>query len=247
MQTKLGHSIEITHQLSSQAAQELARWIGCYTVIYNQKTMEADRFYKEWLEADKPESGKPLLNTQVAKLKQSFEFLSDIPSQIRRNAGAKWFEAMNAALVGLRNKPKVKAKHKKRNCYVTNELFDVQHIDDDRCLVQIKRSDKKEDHGRYLAGVVLPFPKEKAGKAFFLSRKGSRFWLSMAYDYSNEDLTQSEVEHITSTLTHKELEQAVVGIDLGINKQAVSSKGFVYHMPEDVQKSLLDVERKKSK
>jgi hypothetical protein len=69
----------------------------------------------------------------------------------------------------------------------------------------------------------------------------------MAYDYSNEDLTQSEVEHITSTLTHKELEQAVVGIDLGINKQAVSSKGFVYHMPEDVQKSLLDVERKKSK
>ena len=65
MQTKLGHSVEITHQLSSQAAQELARWIGCYTVIYNQKTMEADRGYKEWLEAGKPESGKPLLTLRL--------------------------------------------------------------------------------------------------------------------------------------------------------------------------------------
>jgi hypothetical protein len=56
---------------------------------------------------------------------QTFDFLRELPCQIRRNAGAKWFEAMNAALSGVRRRPTVRSKAKKRNRYVTSELFRV--------------------------------------------------------------------------------------------------------------------------
>jgi putative transposase len=117
----------------------------------------------------------------VAYLTTEFSFLKDIPCQIRRSAGARWVNAINAAKSGLRKHPKIKSKSKKRNCYVTNELFDVQALDDERCVIQLKQDATKKQRGKYLLGVVMPFAKKDAGKALYLSRKGRRFWLSMSH------------------------------------------------------------------
>ena len=244
MQLKRGKSIEITDQMTSESASIIASWIGCYTVIKNQKTQQAKSDYGRWLEAGSDTENRPKTNTQVAYLSKELPFLKEIPSQIRRNAGAKWLEAMNAAKSGLRKQPTVRKKHQKRNCYVTNELFDVQHLDEHRCLIQLKNNAMKGAKGRVMAGFVMPFSKENAGNALFLSRKGSRFWLSMSFDKTFDVLSPKEVKARVVSLDDDELLANILGIDLGVVQQATDSGGFVYHMDDFCQQKLAELEQK---
>lgn len=247
MKVKHGKAIEITGQLSSDAAQTLAQWIGGYTVILNQKIIRADADYAAWVEKGRPEDAYPASNSSVAYLCKELTFLKDIPSQIRRNAGAKYFEALNAAKIGLRSRPRVKPKHKKRNCYVTNELFDVQPLDDERCIIHLKRSAKKGAAGGYMAGVVMPFPASDAASSLYLSRKGSRFWLSIAYDLELPVETEAEIRKRLNKMTDEELKQALSGYDLGVTRQVTDSNGHIYHMSDAAQKKLDELEKRKAR
>ncbi len=105
MKVKHGKSQEITDQLSEQAAIAFAQWIGCATVIYNQKTVQSTNDYAGWLATGANPTTKPIANQQVAYLCEPLPFLKEIPAQIRRNAGSKWIEAANAAKLGLRSPP----------------------------------------------------------------------------------------------------------------------------------------------
>lgn len=247
MKTKHGKAIEITDQLSPDAAQTIAQWIGCYTVIRNQKIIQSNADYAAWVDKGRPENAYPTANASVAYLCKELTFLKEVPSQIRRNAGAKYYEALNAAKIGLRSRPRVKPKHKKRNCYVTNELFDIQPIDDDRCLIHIKRSAKKGQAGGYLAGVVMPFSAENAANSLYLSRHGSRFWLSMAHDIELSVETEKEIRQRLKAMSEEELEQALSGYDLGVKRQVTDSNGHVYHMPDEAQKKLGALEKRKAR
>ena len=244
MKLKRGKSIEITDQITPEVASIIASWIGCYTVIKNQKTQQAKSDYARWLEAGKHINDQLKTNTKVAYLPKELPFLNDVPSQIRRNAGAKWFEAMNAAKSGLRKQPTIRKKHQKRNCYVTNELFDVQAIDDHRCLIHLKNNAMKGAKGRVLAGFVMPFSKENAGNALFLSRQGSRFWLSMSFDKTFDVLSQKDVKARVVSFDDDELLANILGIDLGVVQQATDSGGFVYHMDDFCQQKLTQLEQK---
>ena len=53
-------------------------------------------------------------------------WLNVVPSQIRRNAASKCIEALNASFRGLRKSPTFKNRFSKKNCLVTNELFNVK-------------------------------------------------------------------------------------------------------------------------
>ena len=130
MKVKHGTCINITDQLSDEAKVTIAQWIGGATVIANQKTRQAEHDYQNWVARGKPKNQYPVYDQKAAHLSKQFEFLKTIPSQIRRNAAAKWMDSVNAFKAGLRAFPKVRPKHKKRNCYVTRELFDLQTIDD---------------------------------------------------------------------------------------------------------------------
>lgn len=229
MKLKRGISIEITKQLTPDVASMIAQWIGGYTVIKNQKTLLAKAEYAHWLAAEKPEDARPNVNTQVAYLCQDLPFLKDIPSQIRRNAGAKWFEAMNGAKAGLRQQPTLRKKHQKRNCYVTNELFIVQALADGRCVIQLKNNAMKGAKGQIVACFVMPFSKEDAGNALYLSRQGARFWLSMSYDKDVDILNQTAINGKVSQLSDDALMASMTGYDLGIVRQVTASSGQVYH------------------
>src|SRR5680860_1090730 len=158
MIVKHGKSIEITQQLSPQAATVIAQWIGGYTVIYNQKTLASEADFQAWLKVGKPTDHRPVTSAAAAHFQAELPFLKDIPSQIRRNAGAKWFEACQAAIKGVRSRPVVRPKHKKRNCYVTNELSDVQPLDNGRCLIQLKVNSGKRHRGQYLSLIHISEP-----------------------------------------------------------------------------------------
>jgi putative transposase len=245
MKVKHGKSLEITDQLNSDSAKAIAQWIGCATVISNQKTIQSKSDYAKWLLDGKPADSRPESNTQVAHLCKDLTFLKDIPSQIRRNAGAKWFEALSAAKIGLRKHPRLKPKHKKRNCYVTSELFDIQALDDERCLVQLKHNDKKTSKGRYLAGFVMPFAKEDAANSFFLSRKGNRFWLSMTYSVDVNSISEAEVKAKLVEMTDDELSEALTGYDLGVKRQVTGSDGKIYHLSKSAIIKLKEIEARK--
>jgi putative transposase len=240
-----GTSIEITEQLSSRAAQSLAQWIGGYNVITNQKTIASNDAYKAWVDAGKPEDAYPDINGQTSYLTKSFPFLKDIPCQIRRSAGAKWVESVNAAKFGLRSRPKVKSKYKKRNCYVTNELFDVQAIDDERCLVQIKYDAKKSNRGNFLVGVVMPFPKEDAGKALYISRKGKRFWVSMSFSLEKDILSESDIKKALVNMSDDELESQLTGYDLGVKRQVTGSDKIIHHISDEAQQKITEIEKRR--
>lgn len=229
MKLKRGKSIEITQQLMPEVASMIAQWIGGYTVIKNQKTLSAKAVYAGWLADEKLDDSRPKVNTQVAFLNQTFPFLKDIPSQIRRNAGAKWFEAMNAAKSGLRKHPTLRKKHQKRNCYVTNELFNVQPLDDNRCVIQLKNNAMKGTKSQIVAGFVMPFSKASAGNALYLSRQGARFWLSMSHDKVFDIPSQQALKEKVSQLTDEALLANITGFDLGIVRQVTGSTGQVYH------------------
>ncbi len=247
MKVKHGKSQEITDQLSERSATTFAQWIGCATVIYNQKTVKSTNDYAVWLAAGANPTTKPIANQQVAYLCESLPFLKEIPAQIRRNAGSKWIEAVNAAKLGLRSPPKVKPKNKKRNCYVTNELFDVQALDENRCLIQIKVDATQKNKSNYLCGVVMPFAKEAAGKAFYLSRKGKRFWLSMAYDKDIDVLCEQEIKSLVKSLSDEQLQEVVVGYDLGVKRQVTGSNDTVFHLPQQAQEKIQRLEKRKKR
>jgi hypothetical protein len=235
MKMTRGKSIEISDQLNAKSAEMIAQWIGCANVIRNQKTIQSQQEYTRWLAGGKPEESRPSINGQVSYLTKQLDFLKEIPCQIRRSAGAKWVDAVNAAKSGVRCSPKVKPKHKKRNCYVTNELFDVQALDDKRCLVQLKHDATQKTKGTYLAGFVMPFPKEEAGKALFLSRKGRKFWISMSFSKEFDVLPEREIKAELVGMTNEALEAALTGYDLGVKRQVTSSDGKVYHLDKRSQ------------
>jgi putative transposase len=242
---KRGYSTEITQQLKPHCAEIIAQWIGGYTVVKNQKTIKSQEEFSTYLENDKHESFLPKNNTQVAYLTKELTFLKDIPSQIRRNAGAKWLESLNSALVGLRKAPQIRKKHQKRNCYVTNELFDVQKLDNKRSLIQLKNNNKKGDKSQIIGGFVIPFAKENVGKALFLSRKGNRFYLSLAHDQEFNVLSQKEVKNLVLKMSDKEILNVTFGYDLGVKRQVTSNLNQVYHLKsEDVLKlKLLEIRK----
>jgi putative transposase len=244
MQMKRGTAIDITHQLTPNVAVTLSQWIGGYTVIKNQKTQAAKIAYQTWCDAGQLPEDRPVVNTQVAYLNETLPFLRELPSQIRRNAGVKWFESMNAAKSGLRKQPVIRHKNKKRNCYVTNELFDVQALDDKRCIVHLKSNAKKGNASTIIAGFVLPFSKDNAGKALYLSRQGARFWLSMSYDKDVNALSEKEVKGYIGDLTDEDLSPLVMGFDLGVAQQVTDNHGGVYHMPDEAIKKLESLEIK---
>jgi putative transposase len=244
---KRGYSTEITEQITPECAEIIAQWIGGYTVIKNQKTIESKEEFSKYIENNKHEDFLPKNDAKAAYLNEELTFLKDIPAQIRRNAGAKWLEAMNSALVGLRKPPQIRKKHQKRNCYVTNELFDVQKIDEKRSLIQLKNNAKKGNKSKIIGGFVMPFPKEDVGKALFLSRKGNRFYLSIANDQEFDVLSQKEVKNIVLKMSDEEILNVTCGYDLGVKKQVTSNLNQVYHLKnEDILKlTLLEIRKKR--
>jgi putative transposase len=240
-----GKSVEITDKLSSHAAETIAQWIGCATVIYNQKTVKSKQEYQDWLDSGQLENERPSINGQVAYLTTELPFLKDIPCQIRRSAGAKWVDALNAAKSGLRKHPKVKPKTKKRSCYVTNELFDVQALDNERCVIQLKQDATKKQRGKYLFGVVMPFTKEYAGKALYLSRKGRRFWLSMSHGIEKDILSEADIKKSLIAMDNEALDSALTGYDLGVKRQVTGSDSAIYHIKDSAQAALAKLEAKR--
>ena len=232
-----GIKFEITKQLSLQTQETFAQWIGCYGVIWNCKVAENKTQYQDFLVAKAlDETVVPYkANQKVAHfITAERPWLQQIPSQIRRNAGTKYVEALRACIKGLRKAPTFKNKYAKKNCLVTNELFEPI-ITTDTLEFAFKRSQKS----KAFCKITVPKPVKMAGvpKMVWLTRRGARYWLSWSYE---QNVPTIRAEHTLLEQLQQSpaaLQEArVLGIDMGIKEPICLSTGEALHFtPEELK------------
>jgi putative transposase len=219
-----GIAFEITSQLDSRAAEIIAQWIGCFGVVWNCKVAENKAAYQAYLQArDLDNAVCPPCPDQKAAHFQTEErpWLGEVPSQIRRNAAAKWREAVQAGLRGIRSFPTFRKAGDKKNCCVTKELFELAETQTELriglrerpsrtpfCWVRIER---RNELG--------------APKSLWLRRQGARFWISWSYTVECEVATPEDIVAEVSALSVVRQEAAVLGIDMGVKAPVATSSG----------------------
>ena len=128
MEVSRGLAREITGQLNARSAQTIAQWIGCYGVVWNCKVAENQAAYQAYLQKREldPAAARPLPDQKAAHFQtEERPWLAEVPAEIRRNAAAKWREAMQAGFAGLRAFPTFRRASGKMTYFVTKELFVV--------------------------------------------------------------------------------------------------------------------------
>ena len=239
-----GYVVDITNKLDTETATILAQWIGAANVIRNQKIRENDAAYKAFLERG---GERPLINQSASHIHQieGLDFLKAVPAQIRRNAAAMWHQDMTATLRGLRNAPKIRGKARKRSAYLTTELFVIHRLDDEHCILRIRRSAQKKDTHNFILHVRLPFHHADAANAVRVSRQGRRFWVSMGYRKEFDVPGEQEIRQRFVGLSAEAAAEQVAGFDIGVVRQVTDSNGRVYHLTPEEQAKLVRLERRR--
>lgn len=239
-----GHVVDITDKLNANSAALLAQWIGAANVIRNQKIRENEAEYQAFLSGGgaRPEIRQG--SSHIHKL-DGLGFLKDVPAEVRRNAATMWHQDMMATLKGLRKAPRIKSKTKRRSAYLTKELFVVHRLDDEHCIVRIRRSAGKADLNHFILHVRLPFHHADASNALRISRQGRRFWLSTAYRKEFDVPDEQAIRKSFSGLTEETAAELVSGYDVGVARQVTDSAGTVYHMTNAEQDRLKRLEQRK--
>lgn len=234
-----GTRVEITGQLSREVTHLFANWIGCYNVVWNCKVAENKNAYRDYLESIS--SGLPVAKPTFTQayahhITPERFYLKDIPSQIRRNAAVKCHEACNAGIKQIRNMPRFKKANAKRNCLVTNELFDIT-LHDNTIEFAFKKTNKSDP----FCHLVLPRKQEMIDipKVVWITREQDRYFLS--YSYTKESLNNRDEKTILEYLKQAPeayQQEAVMGIDLGVAQPIVLSTGQILDFTKEEKKSL---------
>ena len=238
-----GKKVEITAQLQSHAASKLAHWIGCFGVVWNCKVGEDEQARKTWSALGRPPEMRPKSNQAAAHfVDESRPWLGDVPSQIRRNAAAKWFEAKQAAIKGLRNHPRFRRPFGKKTCLITAELFEASLDNGVLCL-----GFKESEGSALFCKVSMPVGLGQASvpKSVVVSRVGRRFFCSWSYEYEAQ-VESEEVLLGRLALTPEESQDALVlGLDLGVAKPATLSDGKTYGFTPEQKRRVGKLDEKK--
>ena len=238
-----GKRVEVTNLLTGSAATRLAQWIGCFGVIWNAKVHEDKASLKRWLEAGKLEIERPIPNQTAAQfLDESRLWLKNVPSQIRRNAASKWFEAKTASLRGLRKIPRTRRPFGKKSALITAELF-LASIEGE-CLRIAFRSSQK---GSVFCVLTLPLgqSQQEVPRSIWVSRIGRRFFLSWSYEFEAEVEEASILLNRLALSPHKIQEAQTLGIDLGVAKPLALSDGRVFELDAEAKAKMLHLDQRK--
>jgi putative transposase len=240
-----GKKAEITNQLSGGAATRLAQWIGCFGVIWNAKVQEDKDATKIWFESGKREDFRPIPTQAAAQfINTDRPWLKDVPSQIRRNAASKWFEAKIAVLRGLRKNPSKRKVFGKKTALVTAELFEAK-ITNDKLHIALKSSQKSEYF--CLVSVPLGVGQKEVPRSVWISRVGRRFFLSWSYEFQAQvDEPSVLLDRLALSPTERQ-DTLTLGIDLGVAKPLALSDGRVLeYSPSEIRKlKQLDKQKKR--
>lgn len=243
MRLTRGKKVEVTQQLEATGASVLARWIGCFGVVWNLKVAEDERAFQEWNASARSPDSRPKPNQSVAHfVDKSRPWLGEVPSQIRRNAAAKWFEAKQAAIKGLRRNPRFRRPFGKKSCVVTSELFEAR-LSEGQLLLAFKASAASVPYCALTVEAGLS--QTEAPRSVVVSRVGGRFFVSWSYEY--EAAVEDEVVLANRLALSPEdfQEQSVLAVDVGVAKPATLSDGTVFDFSSQAKLSFKRLEKRK--
>lgn len=233
--TILGNSINISQRLSPKQAEFLAQCIGCSNVIRNHKIKEFSNVSIDNNQA----------YSHIKKLK-GLDFLKSVPVQILRNASSMAYQDLMSHEKGLRGKPRIKAKHKKRSAIFTNELWSLQSLNDTKTLLTFFNQQGKK--GRLpVFSVTLPHSMHQIGKQFRVSRQGKTFTLSYTIEDNIKRPTNEQLLKDLAHLSENELSPMIMGIDRGVKRNAQCSDGKTHAYSKEESDKLKALALKKTK
>ena len=192
--------------------------MGCDRVIWNAKVDESNYYRKFALKFCPCEHYYATQDQSYSQFKSSelTPYLSQVPSQVLRNAAVRWYQTLQKAIKGLCGFPKRKRKGNHASVYLTRELF---------------RFEKAGKGYRLFIGTpkfpmgelrFSPHRSFKIPNSITVTHHNGRFYLSFGYENNTKCLTlQQQFDRLrgmdTDTLT-----QGLVGVDMGVTIPACS-------------------------
>ncbi len=195
-----------------------SRWMGCDRVIWNAKCDEW-KYQSTYARKYLPVGTYADIDASYSQYKDDelTPYLSQVPSQIARNAANRWRNTMRNWIDPThpqKGPAKKKKKQSKGSVYLTKELFEFISNSDGSLSLHI--GTKKFPVGVLKFKAHGPFKKPKS---INIKKNAGYWWLSFNYEdgLSEEEILDSEeaLKYFKSK-SPDELEHCVVGVDRGV-------------------------------
>ena len=194
------------------------QWMGCDRVIWNAKVDESNYYRKFALKFHPREHYYATQDQSYSQFKSSelTPYLSQVPSQVLRNAAVRWYQTLQKAIKGLCGFPKRKRKGNHASVYLTRELF---------------RFEKAGKGYRLFIGTPKfpvgelkfnPHRSFKIPNSITVTHHNGRFYLSFGYENHAKSLTLQQQFDRMRGMDADTLTQGLVGVDMGITTPACS-------------------------
>lgn len=211
---------------SAEQAQKLAQWIGCARVIYNAKVAEMQYF--RTFSRKSLGVGAAVIDQAYSQFKDDelTPFLSEVPSQVLRNASVQFMAGWKRFTKNLASPPRRKRRGERDSVHLTNELFRIVGGG----LVEIGTK-------RFPVGILrFKLHREVAEpNSIVISRKAGRWYVS--FNFEDEKLaTPRSQEDLLEELAHldeSQISDLIWAGDRGIRDMLHGSDGKVFHLDTD--------------
>jgi len=224
----------------------LARWIGCQRFIFNGKVSE-DRYFagmRRLLIASGEVDVKTPLDQQYAQFKNDelTPWLSEVPSQILRNAVDRFMNAKKRQMVGLSRAPRRRNRSNFNSVLVTNELFRFKTVKlasgVEARVIELGTVAKPVGILRFKAHVPYGTPKQ-----ITLRKQGRNWFVSFSYEHDAPDgvfeRETHELAHELDLLDDDMLAAATLGVDRNVRSNCVATSDGRFYGLSEVQKERL--------
>ena len=232
-----------------QQEQILLQWIGCQRFIYNAKVSE-DQYFRRFARHTLALTGQfAPIDQQYSHFKTELTpWLSDVPSQILRNAAVLWRQAYSRYFSKLAGRPSIQRKTGEQSVWLTSELFTFKPLVD-QTTGEISSYTLHVGTPKFPLG-QLQFKAHKSFKSaasIHISVNAGRWHVSFNYDDGQVEPSEQETAEYLMQFTENELRAATVGLDRGVNLPLAGSDGQTFGFTAIQDKRLLAQEHHKQR
>lgn len=242
MPSKLQSGIRFKAYPTPIQAGVLARWIGCQRFVYNGK-VEEDQLFAAQRRMDMRDYPFNPLPTPLDNTYSHFKdeeltpWLSEVPSQVLRQAVCRWRDAKQRQLANLARAPRKRNRANFTSVRLDSDMFEFKEMVRDGTSESTYALHLGGD-GKYAIGVLQFKAHREYGlpKMLTLSRKGDQWFVSFSYEYDSPVILRSpeELAYEVALLSDDALQAAVVGLDRNVKDNAFYSSTGQSFMLDDV-------------
>ena len=208
-------------------AKTLLQWIGCQRYVYNAKVGE-DQYFRRFARKSLAHTGQfAPIDQQYSHFKTELTpWLSEVPSQILRNAAVLWKQAYSRYFQKLGGRPTIHKKHGKQAVWLTSELFEFKPVVDS-ATGEITGHQLCVGTQKYPMG-VLAFKAHKDYKppaSLHISIHAGQWHVSFNCDDGLIEPSEKETTAWLMQFAAPELRAMTVGLDRGVALPLAGSDG----------------------